>query len=115
MEIDPHTIQQILTKVREQLKCPQCKKRVDVTMESLKVVGDDFSVMQLKCEVCDAHIMLYANMASGTLSFNPPYADQKIGQNASSSMTMHDVDLEKIKDSIKKSDGSFMNLFEETS
>ncbi|MBT3835395.1 hypothetical protein HOF56_04085 [Candidatus Peribacteria bacterium] len=115
MEIDPHTIQQILTKVREQLKCPQCRKKVDVTMESLKVVGDGFSVMQLKCEVCDAHIMLYANMASGTLSFSPPYEDHKVGQNASSSMAIHDVDVNQIKDSISKSGGSFMNLFEENS
>ena len=136
MEIDPHTIQQILTKVREQLRCPQCRKRVDVTLESLQVVGDDFAVLQLKCNICDAFIMLYASVA-GSHSVPPSSQEEGVtnangenqsrssrsnargakeaAQNFSSRLLIDADDLEILRKALKEANGSFLSLFEEES
>lgn len=113
MEIDPHTIQQILTRVREQLRCPQCRKKVNVTLESLKVLGDDFAVMQLKCCVCDAYIMLYATLSSGIVSFTPPQEMLQSGKNVSSTLPVHEVDIGNLREELEKVGGSFIKMFED--
>lgn len=136
MEIDPHTIQQILTKVREQLRCPQCRKRVDVTLESLRVVGDDFAVLQLKCNTCDAYIMLYATVATAHAALPSPH-DEKVvhaaegsqnrssrsnargtdemAKNFSTQLLIDADDLEILRKALKEANGSFLSLFEEGS
>ena len=35
MHLDPHTVHALLEKVRSQLRCPQCMKKVEVQMPSL--------------------------------------------------------------------------------
>jgi hypothetical protein len=123
MEIDPHTIQQILTKVRDQLRCPQCRKRVDVSMESLKVMGDDFAVMQLKCLTCDACIMLHASLSGaeihqGKVTGGEIVLEQtseensKNTKNASTKLLIDPEELKILREHIKKSGGSFMSMFD---
>ena len=135
MEIDPHTIQQLLTKVREQLRCPQCRKRVDVTLESLRVVGDDFAVLQLKCDVCDAYIMLYATISAKMAALPAPKleeiqntieesqrrssranargSEEEVAKNFSTQLLIDADDLEILRKALKEANGSFLSLFEE--
>lgn len=122
MEIDPHTIQQILTKVREQLRCPQCRKKVEVDIESLKVLGDNFAVMQIKCDTCDAYIMLHATLSGEiAVTADDALAEEALAEletpanakNVSTNLLMDENDLKKLRGSLKKANGSFMTLFEE--
>lgn len=117
MEIDPHTIQQILEKVRSQLRCPQCTKRVPVTLETLKIMGDAFAVFQLKCSTCDAYILLHATIRS----FDP--AKQRVPavgvpsssaqRNFSTTLEIDPKELQALRECIKSAGGRFSVLFEE--
>jgi hypothetical protein len=122
MDIDPHTIQQILTKVREQLRCPQCRKKVEVDIESLKVLGDNFAVMQIKCDTCEAYIMLHATLSGDiAVTAEDALAEEVLAEletpanakNVSTNLLMDENDLKKLRGSLKKANGSFMTLFEE--
>jgi len=107
MSIDPHTIQQILIRIREQLRCPQCRKHMDVGVESLKVLSDSFAVMQVQCSACDAHIMLHA-----TITFVEKQDGEKsAGKNASTKLMVDIDEITEIKKSLQKSNGSFTALF----
>lgn len=119
MEIDPHTVQQILTKVRDQLRCPQCRKRVEADLESLKVLGDSFAVLQLKCCTCDAFIMLHATlsaqnseMVSITSENKEIISDTECSQNASTKLIMNSEDLQSLQKSLEDANGSFSEMFD---
>src|SRR5262245_30111077 len=56
MDIDPHTLQQIIQRIYQQMRCPQCSKRVPVDFSSVRLASDDFLLLQLKCDTCDAFI-----------------------------------------------------------
>ena len=132
MEIDPHSLQEIVTKVRDQLRCPQCRKRVDVTFDAVKVLGDDFAVLQLKCSVCDTYIMLYASLNVERNAVSAPRiqkrtsssASQKqssgskaqgskeIMKNFSTKLLTDENDLRALRKSLEKAGGSFSDLFE---
>lgn len=103
MDIDPHTIQQILMTVREQLRCPQCRKRIDVRLDALKVLNNQFAVIQAKCPSCSAHIMLHASIVVGT------GADAM--KNASSRITVEIDEVKEIERGLQKYNGSFTKLF----
>lgn len=105
MDIDPHTIQQLLEKVRSQLRCPQCTRRVSVALDSLKVVGDAFAVFQLKCTTCDAYIVLHATLRGGVI---PP------SRNYSTILELNPQELQLLRDALRKAEGCFTVLFEET-
>jgi hypothetical protein len=121
MEIDPHTIQQILTKVRDQLRCPQCRKRVDVDMEALKVLGDSFAVMQLRCTMCEAYIMLHATLTADRTGIEhvrlesgrvPAPRSIEGSKNASTRLTPDPKEMESMRESLEKAQGSFNQLFD---
>lgn len=107
MDIDPHTIQLILTKVEEQLRCPQCRKRMEVNLESLKVLGNGVAVMQVQCTACDAHIMLHTSITL-VHAEDPKNAIK----NASSKLTIGVDEIKTIKAGIKESGGSFIKMFD---
>lgn len=116
MEIDPHTIQQILTKVRDQLRCPQCRKRVDVDLESLKVLGDTFAVMQLRCTMCDAYIMLHATLSADgneieQIKLKKSDNYNQASQNASSKLMLDQKEIKGMGKAIEEA-GGFNNLFD---
>lgn len=107
MEIDPHTIQMIITKVQDQLRCPQCRKKMEVNLESLKVLGSGVAVMQMQCPACDAHIMLHTSIST------VPSDDPKDAvRNASSKLTVDIDEIKTIKDGIEKAEGSFTKMFD---
>lgn len=126
MDIDPHTIQHLLEKVRAQLRCPQCTKRLDVRFESLKVMGDSFAVFQMQCSTCGAYILLHAtltgvkNTASslGRISrlgdhtplSGPPTPHQ---HNFSTVLEIDEKELAALRSVLKNAGGKFSDLFEE--
>jgi hypothetical protein len=112
MEIDPHTIQQILLKVREQLRCPQCTRKLEVTFDSLKVLSNSFAVFQLQCLTCNAYIMLYATVR-GQRHLLEPLPNTK--HNFSTEITLEQEELQALQKCLEKADGSFSTLFKTTS
>jgi hypothetical protein len=70
MELDPHTLQQIIQRIYQQMRCPQCGKRIPVDFTSVRLAGDDFMLLQLKCEACDAYVVLHASL-QGTENLSP--------------------------------------------
>jgi hypothetical protein len=60
MELDPHTLQQIIQRIYQQMRCPQCGKRIPVDFTSVRLAGDDFMLLQLKYEAafCDGDPIL---------------------------------------------------------
>ena len=123
MDIDPHSIQQLLEKIRSQLRCPQCTRRVDVALGSLKVVGETFAVFQLQCQTCDAYLLLHA-----TLRLIVPVGDgvrTQPGQvvadgkaqgreqwNISTTLQLAPQELALLRASLKEAGGSFAKLFQ---
>jgi len=122
MEIDPHTIQHLLEKIRSQLRCPQCTKRVDVRFDSLKVMGDSFAVLQMQCKTCGAYILLHATLTGtklqeGILLSRPASSVSAGGRpehNASTILEVDEKELTALRTALKSAGGSFSDLFEES-
>ena len=128
MDIDPHTIQQLLEKIRSHLRCPQCTRKVTMPFESLKVMGQQFAVFQLACEACTAHIFLHATLRLGTAvvtavprSLRPLDVARNSGQagqtgqapSTALSVTLDPQELEALRQALRDAGGSFSMLFEE--
>lgn len=110
MEIDPHTIQAILQKIHQQMRCPQCGKKVPVDLSSLKVMADDALILHVYCEDCNAHIVLQASMQGVDSVSAPPYKQEPL-HNASTSLQMDEGDLKQLRTAIRSTGGSFEALF----
>ncbi len=122
MDIDPHTIQHLLEKVRAQLRCPQCTKKVDVRFDSLKVMGDNFAVFQMQCNVCSAYILLHATLAGGNrvslgrISRSPSHsvgASPHAQHNFSTVLEIDEKELAALRNALKGAEGKFSEIFEE--
>ena len=111
MEFDPHTIHHILQRIRQQMRCPQCGDKVPVEMASVRITGDDFLIMQLKCEACDAYIVLHASL-QGIKNLSTPAAEKDALKNASSSIKGTDAEVEHLQRALERAAGSFDGLFE---
>jgi hypothetical protein len=110
MEYNPHSLHQILTRIREQMRCPQCGTRVPVDFPSIKLAGDSFMLLQLKCESCTAFIVLHVNLAEqGTETSTD---DVKQLMNASSTLTLSEDEMKTLRSALARSGGSFEKLFE---
>ncbi len=107
MDLDPHTLQQIIEKIKQQLRCPQCGKKVPVEFSSLKFVGDGFIVFQLKCQTCDAFIMLHATV----IGVPVPKGPLESSRNVSSSLHLDPKELEILRRALAESGGSFAKVF----
>jgi hypothetical protein len=110
MEFDPHTIHHILQRIRQQMRCPQCGEKVPVELGSVRITGDDFLIMQLKCEACDAYVVLHASL-QGIKHLSTPGAERDSLQNASSTIRGTDAEVEFIQRALEKASGSFDGLF----
>lgn len=110
MDLDPHTLQQIIQRIYQQMRCPQCGKRVPVDFTSVRMAADDFMLLQLKCETCDAYIVLHASL-QGAENLGVPETDDNT-VNASSSLSLKEGELEMLTDALNDVDGSFSKLFE---
>lgn len=110
MDLDPHTLQQILSRIHQQMRCPQCGQRVPVEFPSVQVVGDDAMLLQLKCETCNAYIVLQASFKGIENLSAAPY-DEDLTANISTTLRMPDEDLSEIRKRLADSDGSFSKMF----
>ncbi|MFH1444421.1 MAG: hypothetical protein ABIG34_03455 [Candidatus Peregrinibacteria bacterium] len=110
MELDPHTLQQILLRIRQQMRCPQCGKQVPVDFGAVRVVSENAMLLQLKCDMCNAFIVLHASLQGvEKLGAEPIASDAR--QNVSSSLKLSDHEMAMLHEALDQSDGSFENLF----
>ncbi len=114
MQFNPHSLHQILVRIREQMRCPQCGTRVHVDFPSVKLVGNDFVLLQLKCETCSAFIVLHVNVAERNKGEVPAEVNEAIGaKNASSMLMLDESEMKTLRGALEKSGGSFEKLFKE--
>lgn len=111
MEFDPHTIHHILQRIRQQMRCPQCGDKVPVEMASVRITGDEFLILQLKCEACDAYIVLHASL-QGIKNLATPGAEKDALKNASSTLDVKDAEVRHLQRAIERASGSFDALFQ---
>lgn len=110
MDYDPHTIHTIIQRIQQQLRCPQCSRKIPVDWQAIRLTGDDFVLLQLRCDTCDAYIVLHAVCQAGRAGETPQDAKLRM-LNASSLLARSDVELERIRESLVKADGSFERMF----
>lgn len=110
MDIDPHTLQEIIQRIYQQMRCPQCGKRVPVDFTSVRVASDDFMLLQLRCDACDAYIVLHAALKGVE---NLCIQDLPEGMvNASSTLNLKDGEVDLLRKALEESDGSFEQVFQ---
>lgn len=108
MEMTPHSLHAILSRIREQMRCPQCGSPVSVDFPSVKIAADDFMLLQLKCHSCSSFIVLHVNLRSEGASD----VSGVLGKyNASSSMSLTDDEMKTLKMALSNAGGSFEKLF----
>ncbi len=110
MEFDPHTLHQIIQRIQQQMRCPQCGEKIPVEFASVRLTGDDFVLLQLKCEVCDAYIVLHASL-QGMKAAQDAKEEKESGLNASSALYLKESEVDSLRNAIQGSDGSFEKLF----
>ena len=110
MQIDPHTLSQILQRIYKQLRCPQCGKRVPVDFSSVRVFADSAFLLQLKCEECNAYIVLHATVQGLEDEEGAPEVEMA---NVSTTLDISTDELDMLKGALKDADGSFETLFKQ--
>src|SRR3989338_5317041 len=111
MDLDPHTLQQIIARIEQQMRCPQCGKRIPVDMTSVRMAGDSFMLLQLKCDTCDAFIVLHASLQGAE---NLGVQNDKAGlENTSSTLNLKEEEIKMLSSALEKSCGSFSELFKQ--
>ncbi len=112
MEFNPHSLNQILLRIRDQMRCPQCGTRVPVDFPSIKVAGDGFMLLQLKCESCTAFIVLHVNLADhaqAAQALDEMKNDALL--NASSTLSLSEDEMKTLRKALDAYDGSFEKMF----
>ncbi len=112
MEVNPHSLHQILTRIREQMRCPQCGTHISVDFPSVKLTGDDFMLLQLKCESCSAFIVLHVNLTEQNKTEEGVIDSQKALLNASSTLSLSEDEMKTLRSALTTYDGSFEKLFQ---
>jgi hypothetical protein len=108
MDLTPHALNTILETVRDQVRCPQCGSRIPIEFSSVKVTGDDFILLEIKCASCSAFMVLQINTKVGALA---EVTTSPSLSNISSTLTMSEADLAALKQSLAESGGSFEKMF----
>ena len=111
MQFDPHTLNQIIQKIQQQMRCPQCGEKVPIDFASVRLTGDDFLLLQLRCDVCDAYIVLHATL-QGSAAEKASKEDGAKVMNASSSLCLQEDELQVLRTALNAAGGSFQKLFE---
>lgn len=112
MDYDPHTIHTIIQHIQQQLRCPQCSRKIPVDWQAIRLTGDDFVLLQLRCDACDAYIVLHA-VCQGARGGEAPQDAKLRMLNASSLLARSDIEVERIRESLTQADGSFERMFGE--
>ncbi len=111
MELDPHILQQIIQRIYQQMRCPQCGKRVPVDFASVRIAANDFMLLQLRCDTCDAYIVLHASL-QGTEALLPRMQGEDQMVNASSTLHLKEEEVKLLRQALDQCQGSFTKLFE---
>jgi hypothetical protein len=98
MEFDPHTLHQIIQRISQQMRCPQCGEKVPVDFTCVRLTSDDFVLMQLKC----------------IKGVKLEKEDKEKILNASSSLCMREGEVDLLRNALEKASGSFEQLFIES-
>ncbi len=112
MNLDPHTLQQIIQRIYQQMRCPQCGKRIPVDFASVRMAGDDFMLLQLKCDTCEAYIVLHASLQGAQKPMTSGKNDD-VTVNASSALHLKDGEVVALREAIGEAGGSFETLFKQ--
>lgn len=110
MDLDPHALNQIVQRIDQQMRCPQCGKRVPVNLTSVKVMGENFLLLELKCRTCNAYIVLHAALAG--LEHLVKKETSQSGYNVSSQLHFSEQELSLLQQALHESGGSFETLFQ---
>lgn len=110
MDYTPHSLHAILSRIREQMRCPQCGTPVPVDFPAIKIAGDDFMLLQLCCGSCSAFIVLHVNLATGKQQ-NQELSQTRPLLNASSTLSLTEQEMTTLRTALRKYDGSFEKLF----
>ena len=110
MEMDPHTFQQIIRRIEQQMRCPQCGKRIPVDFPSVRMAADDFMLLQLKCDTCNAYIVLQASLQGIQKIAAVPSAGQDC-MNASSTLLRKEDEVKLLQEALEQHGGSFEKMF----
>jgi len=111
MDFNPHSLNQILIRIREQMRCPQCGSGVSVDFPSIKLAGENFMILELKCEACMSFIVLHVNLLEKGKE-EPKNADIVRSMNASSTVALNESEMKTLRTALKKYDGSFEKMFQ---
>ncbi|NOS68196.1 MAG: hypothetical protein HOO67_07630 [Candidatus Peribacteraceae bacterium] len=107
--MDPHTFQQIIRRIEQQMRCPQCGKRIPVLFPAVRMAANDFLLLQLKCDTCEAYIVLHASLQGLHHFQSIPESQQFV--NASSSLQLKDEELASLRTALEQNGGSFEKMF----
>lgn len=110
MEVDPHSLNAILKRIEQQVRCPQCTKNVTIGIPSVRMTGDDFILIQLQCSSCQAFIVLHATF-KGPAGIFPKERQGVI--NVSSALCGKEQDVAALRNALKKAQGNLSTLFPE--
>jgi len=111
MEFDPHTLHQILQRIKQQMRCPQCGEKVPVDFASIRLTNEDFMLLQVRCDMCDAYIVLHASLA-GIKNLKVEKDEKERILNASSTLCQKDHEIDDLRVTLEKAGGSFDQLFQ---
>lgn len=111
MDCNPHALHQILLRIREQMRCPQCGTKVSVDFPAIKMAGEEYVLLQLKCASCKACIVLHVSMTEVKYALA---ADHDGCRNASSAMHFDENEVMVLRAELERSGGSFASLFQST-
>ncbi|MBU0767228.1 hypothetical protein KKF55_05655 [Patescibacteria group bacterium] len=109
MEIDPHTLQKILQRIYQQMRCPQCGSRVPVDFSAVRVVANNAMLLQLQCSGCSAFIVLHASLGSDDVALE--LESEKSTANISSTLNLATDEAKILNKALEESGGSFEKLF----
>ena len=108
MEFTPHSLNMILSRIREQMRCPQCGTHVSVDFPSVKIISDEFMLLQLRCQSCASFIVLHVSLRAEIQNMSASLGKY----NASSSMSLTGEEMATLKSALDAAGGSFEKLFQ---
>jgi uncharacterized Zn finger protein len=111
MDVNPHSLNMILTRIREQVRCPQCGTKVPVDFPSVKVAEENVMLLQLKCESCGAFIVLQVNVSEQEVAAGIVKRDHLM--NVSSSVSLTEEEMQTLHGALEKYEGSFEKMFKD--
>lgn len=93
------------------MRCPQCGTAIVVDFPSVKMTGEDFMLLQLKCQSCAAFIVLHVNLTEQNKHEVVPVDMRSALLNASSTLSLSEDEMKTLRTALTTYDGSFEKMF----